>query len=316
MKNGVEFRIAISPYPALLRRVHFIAASLEHLGGAGVDYEIVVCVGGDVDPYNLYEAEPWSTLYPITWRWVSRDAFQRDGYWENARELFRQHGGRKYVSFINNDILFTGDFSDLIAQLDVFPAVAGVIAHRQPFGTPKEPPAVLWSKLFEGYGVAPAPLIYEHPGWNLLPGDDNPNDRLSPAYYNFAMVIAPFQMADKISGEMIAADDFAAANITTNKRFQVALTLSIQKHELPAISIPHRYNFPNDPLFEKRFPEELADVRFVHYTDRSVVHRDRDLESLAAVAALIARRDLTGSNEILRQRLEDLYPIVAAEEQG
>ena len=316
MKNGVEFRIAISPYPALLRRVHFIAASLKQLGGPGIDHEIVVCVGEDVEPYNLYESEPWSTLYPLTWRWAPREAFQRDGYWENARELFRQHGRRKYVAFINNDILFTRDFSDLISQLDASPAVAGVIAHRQPFGSPKEPPSVIWSRLFDGYGVTPAPLIYEHPGWNLLPGDDNPNDRLAPVYYNFAFVIAPYQMADKISGDMIAADRFAAANITTNKSFQVGLTLCIQKHGLPAISIPHRYNFPNDPLFEKKFPKELEDVRMIHYTDRSVVHRDKDLQSLGAVAALIARRDLTGSNEILRRHMEKLYPIVAEEELG
>ena len=44
------------------------------------------------------------------------------------------------------------------------------------------------------------------------------------------------------------------------------------------------------------------------------MHRENDFSDLEHVAALIRRRDLAGSNEVLRKRLEELYPMVAAEE--
>ena len=83
MKKLLEIRIPISPTPFFFRRVHFLVASLRRLGGAlADDLEFTVCVGGDVDPYNLYDAQPWSTRYPVTWRWVSRHHA-----YEQSREL-------------------------------------------------------------------------------------------------------------------------------------------------------------------------------------------------------------------------------------
>jgi hypothetical protein len=121
-------------------------------------------------------------------------------------------------------------------------------------------------------------------------------------------------MMNQISAEIIKADDFVTRSLTTFFRFQIALTLTIEKHKLPSRTIPLRYNFPNDPGFDQKYPNDLSDVRILHYLRCEVVHRERDFVDLTRVAALIQRRDLRGSNEVLRRCVEELYPAIKREE--
>jgi hypothetical protein len=121
-------------------------------------------------------------------------------------------------------------------------------------------------------------------------------------------------MMEKISAEIVAADDYVNRRLTTFFRFQIALTLAMQKHGLTSRALPLRYNFPNDWRFDEKYPKDLADVRILHYLRCELVDREKDFNNLANVEALIRRRDLRGSNEVLRRRLDELYPMIAKEE--
>jgi hypothetical protein len=306
----LEIRVPISPMPHFFRRIHFLAASLRRFGGAISDHCITVFVGGDEEPRNLYEALPWSGKYPIVWRWADREAFRRDSYWETSREVFRHPAKARYVMCVDADVIFVRDFSDLLTRLDHEPAVAGVIAHASPFRNPT--PLETWQSLAEAYGIPSLDADYEHTGWGFMARHEA--HRLTPVYFNFGMVIAPSEMMDKIGAGIADADKFVTENLDTFFRFQIALTLVIKKNQLPTIALPMRYNFPNDPGFDRRYPEELRDIRILHYLRCEIVHRENDFFSLEKVAALIKRSDLQGSNEVLRRCLNDLYSTIAKEE--
>ncbi len=310
MEQRLELRVPISPTPHFFRRIHFLAASLRRLGRGLADHEIIVFVGGDEDPRDLYQALPWSRNYPIIWRWADREAFRRDNYWETSREVFRHPTRARYVMCVDADVIFVRDFFDLLTSLDKIPAVAGVIAHSSPFydGVPAEK----WARLAQAYGVSVPEFAHEHTGWGFM--GSHPDFRLTPVYFNFGMVMAPAEMMNKISADIADADQVVTENLDTFFRFQIALTLVLQKHQLPTQALPLRYNFPNDPRFDKEYPNELNDVRILHYLRCEIVHREKDFDNLEKVAALVRRSDLTGSNEVLRQSLEKLFPIVAAEE--
>jgi hypothetical protein len=309
MSRLLEIRVPISPTPDFFRRVHFMAASVRQIGGALADHEFVVCVGGDEEPVDLSERLPWSKNYPITWRWVDRERFRADNYWETSREIFRRPARGKLVMCADADVLFVRDFSELLDNLQESPAVAGVIAHAPPFPKPSE----MWEQLCSDYGVSVPPSIHEHTGWGFMVKATE--HRYTPVYFNFGMVIAPAEMMNAIGEEIIAADDLVTTHLTTFFRFQIALTLAIQKKNLPSRALPLRYNFPNDPRFDRKYPDELAHVRILHYLRCEIVHRENDFTDLEKVAALIRRRDLQGTNEVFRKRLHELYPVVAAEEQ-
>ncbi|MEO6969355.1 MAG: class I SAM-dependent methyltransferase [Chthoniobacterales bacterium] len=307
MSVELEVRVPISPTPDFFRRVHFLAASLRQLERSIGSYLLVVCVGGDVEPHDLYEAEPWSKNYPIIWRWANREKFRRDGYWETSREIFRQPMHGRIIMCVDADVIFVRDFSDLLQELLAAPAVAGVIAHAPPVRGPAL--VELWPRLCAGYRVPLPPAIHEYTGWSFMT-----HDRMTPVYYNFGMVLMPAGLMAAVSAEMEPADDFVNANLETFFRFQIALTVAIQKAGLPSRALPLRYNFPNDPQFDARYPDELSEIRILHYLRCEIVHREENFRSLESVAALIARSDLRDSNEILRRRLAELYSLVEEEE--
>ena len=312
MKKLFEVRIPIGPTEPFIRRIHLIAASLRHLGPTMANHEIVVSVGEDVEPYNLYERYPWSQIYPITWRWVNREAYRQRSYWETYLDVFRQHPRADYVVRLDADALVIRDFAALFQQLEQRPAVAGMISWLPPFSKHPESPEEMWRKMFDGYGVPRAPLVHEHTAWELLTHD--PKDRYGPPYFNYGFLAAPYSLFDKLCVEVEPADRFTSANMRGNKRTQIAVALALQKHGLDSLILPVRYNFPNWDIFDAKYPEELENVHVIHYPRRDIVDRDRDFQNLGALAALIDRKDLTGSNEILRQRLEELYPAIEEEE--
>jgi SAM-dependent methyltransferase len=309
MSVELEVRVPISPTPDFFRRIHFMAASLRALEERIGSHLLVVCVGGDVEPDDLGEAEPWSKNYPITWHWADRERFRRNAYWETSREIFRQPIRGKIVICADADVLFMADFSDLLRDLEREPAVAGVIAHAPPFRDQYEE---TWRRLSAGYHTPPPSFDYEHTGWGFMVRQESL--RLTPPYFNFGMLAAPAALMETISLEIEKTDDFVMATLDTFFRFQIALTLMIQKHRLSVRALPVRYNFPNDPRFDAKYPQELSAVRILHYLRCEVIHREKDFRSRGSVAALIARQDLTGSNEIFRRKIAELYPVVVKEE--
>ena len=84
---------------------------------------------------------------------------------------------------------------------------------------------------------------------------------------------------------------------------QLALAIAIAKAGVPYISLPLRYNFPNQREFEELYPEELRQIRALHYLREDQISRKSDFASTAALRRFLGR-DLTGeTNEILRRAI-------------
>jgi hypothetical protein len=94
---------------------------------------------------------------------------------------------------------------------------------------------------------------------------------------------------------------------------QLALALSAARSGGKKLVLQPRYNFPNQRGFDEAYPDDLADIRFLHYLRTDTVDRDRDFASLDAMLRLVDRTDLDGSNEVLRQRVEKLLPLIQPE---
>jgi hypothetical protein len=308
MSYGLEVRVPISPTPDYFRRIHFMAAALRRMEDEIGAHLLVICVGGNTEPFDLHAAQPWSRNYPIIWHWADREKFRRESYWETSRDVFRQPVRARVVMFADADVLFVRPFAELLSELVDARAVAGVIAHAPPV---RSASSELWSNLARSYGVPALVAVHEYTGWNFMT-----KERFAPAYFNFGMVLTSASAMDTLGAEIIAADHFVSANLDTFFRHQIALTLAMQKVGLTSRALPLRDNFPNDPRFDKNYPDELARVRVLHYLRCDVVHRENDFRTLAAVKRLIARTDLTGSNELLRKTLAELYPAVAAGEKS
>jgi hypothetical protein len=320
----LELRTTISPTPYFFRRIHFMAASLRALGGELADHELVVSVGGEAPRQNLYVTQSWSNLYPITWRWVDPKAYARLGYRATNRDRAAHMARCRYVMMVDADVIFCRDFSELLDELGGAPAIAGVMAHGSPFSIPPTmaeayvnrvppgaPDSVYWDLLAEGFGVDPLPQTHIYSGSDAMFVEMG---QRGPAYFNGGMVLGPRPLMDQLCELYESAEDAVDQVMTTYFRPQLARTLAIRKAGVPYRLLPLRYNYPNDPGFDAKYPDELLQVVILHYLRNDILHRDEDFMNADRTARLVGRADLSGSNEVLRRRIAELHLVVAEEE--
>jgi hypothetical protein len=93
---------------------------------------------------------------------------------------------------------------------------------------------------------------------------------------------------------------------------QVALTLAIAATRSKAWALPMRYNFPNDPIAEQMYPEELNAVTVFHYLRTSVFDRQQIFVSAEQYEKFLGR-SLEGVNrrfqEAVRAIVGERYPF-------
>jgi hypothetical protein len=256
---------------------------------------------------------PWSRAYRIRWFWVDPARYRQQFFWATSEEMFRKPVDTRFLMFADADVIFVKDFSELFRRIEARPTIAGVMAHVPP--VPVRQTAGFWEKMFGEYGLGLPPQHYHHSITQYRPQLEK--IRLwpkVPAYFNFGMVLGTQREMAAVCGNILGARSFVEKRIDTFYHDQIALTLTMYKHGIEPWIVPLRFNFPNDPRFDEAYPQELAEIRALHYLRTAIVDRDRDFERLDSVEKLIRRADLEGSNEVLRRTLATLYCQVAAGE--
>jgi lipopolysaccharide biosynthesis glycosyltransferase len=201
----------------------------------------------------------------------------------------------EYVLMLDADIIAVDSFDELFAQPV---GLSGVIAHGSPFSDNHES---TWSRLFERYGLERPQFAHEHSGW-LSMFDDAPR-RFTPFYLNTGVVFGPTSVYERLFRPYFEAIDFVRQEMDSYFFEQIALTLAAERSAISTNVVPLRYNFPNQPEFDSNHAAELEDVRLLHFLRTPIIDRERDFFDYQSVVDLIARKDLSGSNEILRNRL-------------
>ena len=129
--------------------------------------------------------------------------------------------------------------------------------------------------------------------------------RMSPFYLNTGVVFAPREIFERLYGPYIDALDFVRSEIDSYFFEQIALTLALERAAIAVNALPLRFNYPNQPEFDQNHPMELADVRLLHFLRTPIINREDDFANYNSLIRLLARNDLTGSNEVLRNRLRE-----------
>jgi hypothetical protein len=299
----LEIRVPISPRPYFFRQVECLYRSAQACGGLTGDVRVVVSVGEDMEPYDIAATQPWSDTN-VLWRWVKREEFRKLGYHAAVLDRFKVESDATVVLFADADTLFVNNVDDLLESLQTVPAIAGVMAHVPPFVTR---PEETWETTFSKLGRRLPSDLHQHTGWGAM--FHRHDVRFSPIYYNFGAVFVPrhllSNLADAYHRQLVVAESADVGYFIG----QLALTLAIYKLDLPRIALSPRYNFPNDPMFEAQYPQDLADLRILHYLRLDEVQRDTIWRSQEETLAFINRRNLRPSNEILRRTVEKLWTM-------
>ena len=284
----LECRIPISPTPAFLNRVRLIAASLRHWYPE-TDLTIS-CYGSspallpdDIDAYWRYPTDAEFN------RWAGT----RSPYLATVMDTWKPPFYGDYILHLDADVIPIRPFPEWFDER----CLCGVQAHVPSLSDGA------WSMLFRDYGVTQPRFVHEYTGGGIMCQAGT----VGPLYFNSGVVFGRRELFERIAEPTLEAIDFLARQFPDSYWFdQQALALGIAASGVPARCFPLRYNFPNRGSFDRVHPEEVANMVFCHAMDTSIIDRDKDFESEAALESLCASTDLDGSNEVLRQRVSEL----------
>ncbi len=309
--KSLEVRIPISPRADYFNRIRIIALSIREFYP---DATIRVTIGSEAPPRDLSVELPWSRRLGVQWHWISASSFLQwkdteHPYIATMMERFQPPFCAKYVLMLDADVIAVRAFDELFEKPD---ALKAVMAHVSPFRVRGVPDAHVscWNQLYRDYGLAPPVFKYEVSGWRAMEAD--PVQRYSPAYFNTGVLFARAELLDRLHEGYMNALTFVRRNMDSYFFEQIALTLAIDALRIPVDVLPLRYNYPNQVEFDTLHPSELGDIRLLHFLRTQVVSRERDFETESATQMLASRKDLRGSNEILRRRVAALMEHVAS----
>ena len=296
----LEIHIPVSPTPLFINRVHYLAASLAVYGGNLGNYWIVVTVGSDEEPVDLYEHYPWSRKYPLEWRWMDKNLFREYSYFATRLKRFTYTYSAPVVLMLDADTMVTGGIDDLVAHVDKKQKFCGVVANASPVRD-----GFTWEKLFIAAGLGEVPYVCEHTGYNCTFFDET--RRLCPPYFNLGVLASPSAFVEKI-GRVIFAELGIVRKLEKFFRAQMSLCLAMQRLSIPWQEMSIKYNFVNHTNYLKRFAEEFKDVRIIHYLDKQHIDKDKDFASPDGINQLIQN----GSQDKVNAKFIELIKPVHA----
>jgi hypothetical protein len=263
-----------------------------------------ISIGDNCNAFDPALFLTWSNELNISWNWVAPADFAlwsttAHPYIATMMDRFKPPFRGDYILMLDADVVAVDAFDELFHE----PAgLCGVIAHGSPFLNNHE---ATWTHLFKGYGLSTPQFKFEHSGWISM-FDDEPR-RMTPFYLNTGVLFAGRDVYERLSNPYSDAIDFVRKELDSYFFEQIALTLALERAGIPTNVLPLRYNFPNQPEFDVNNPREFENVRFLHFLRTSIVDRERDFSTYDALMAFLSRKDLIGSNEMLRRRVKELH---------
>jgi hypothetical protein len=268
VRPSVEIHIPISPTESFFQQVHYLVVSLRQRGGKLRDSPVIVTVGEDCEPFDIGRKLPWTSHYPIEFRWVPRDLYRQHIYHATSVQRYGYKFQAPYVLLLDADLVLARNLNDLLERVAAEPAVYAIPAYSSPWANAGllhvRSDEEWWRVVFETAGLGEPPFLCEYAGYGAL---FTGSTRRCPPYFNQGVVLAPAPVMAAIGGVMYREMEAANRTVETFYRVQVALSLALLRQKLPWRPLPIRYNYiPALTQFVSVKPEEWNDARIVHYS--------------------------------------------------
>lgn len=260
--------------------------SVCHVGDGFASVPIEAYVSPDRDTPDREWVDHLESL-GIEWIDVDQRAFDAHSYAAATELRFCRPTGHDVIVLADADLFFTGSIGDAVATCAEDEAVLGVTAYRTPFTETSYPERAslgeleCWSDLFAKLNLASPRFTSTHPagyeeGW----ADDVSR---CPPYFNFGMVFVPSRLAADIGHRFIAELPAVRDVFSGMHSAQIALSTSLHRSKIDSKELPLRYNFPNQLPYIEEYPDEVADLRVLHYMNAKYFDKESDLDTVGSI---------------------------------
>jgi hypothetical protein len=292
--------IAGSPTAAFYSQVAAIVAALRALPWSRWEPAPHLYLGGDTDPAVLDRWRPH--LVDVAVSLVAPSRFAREGDWAQSDDVFNYAPrDADLLLAMDADVLPVGPLEEIVDVVAHGNVVAGTLAHAAFPGTSS--PADDWNRIADGLVTGTLAFDYEY----ALVRYPQPRDNRIPFYLNFGVVLFSRPAFERLVPSFLSLRAAVASRMQDDDfSAQVALALAIANTGVQALPLPMRFNFPNDPLAETLYPEELESVRAIHYLRTDRFDRHGIFASSDAFAQFLDL-PLEGANRLLQDAVRGLF---------
>jgi hypothetical protein len=305
----IEFLIPGSPTEAFYSQAAMFRLGLDSLGGIYARARIALCLGAGQQTDIPARWQPHLDRVDVCWAPV--DYFLRDGHPGTYRyEVLDPNCDVSVLCDADTLLVAAFDPGDLLAFV-ARPAIRGVIAHYPPplrdaagRDYSDRGPDDFWTLLAARTLGRDLPAEHHY----TLSSAQTP----CPFYVNYGFVLGQYELLRRLRAKL--AWLLPRIRETLANRFvdQMGLTLGCAAGDIPTEALPIRYNFPNDPVADARYPGELAAVKLIHFLRTDHFDRGRIFTSAAEFESFL-ELELTGSNLLFQKRVREItagsYPF-------
>jgi hypothetical protein len=234
---------------------------------------------------------------------VSDEEFARKNNWAQCdAALENAPGDADVLLSLDADTLPVAGFEDVLDRVAAGDLVAGVIAHYPP--PPGEDPRGDW--VCAANGLVTRPLTFPYVYSLLEPGYD-PHAGAAPFYVNGGVIFYGRRGFDRLVPHYLAMRESVASRMAfPDFSGQIAVTLAIAESGVSTCALPMRYNFPNDPIAQRLYPEDAANVVIHHYLRTTRFDRHRIFASAAAFNTFLTM-PLDGADAKVRDDVRRIF---------
>ena len=306
MNTKLDFLIAGSATDAFYSQIAFFRLSLDRLGGEYKNARLVAVLGNHKTETIPARWKPYYSNIEVVWAHKVGEENEHHRYQHYKRfELIRDDADLACIC--DADTLLIRPFPELIQSMISSPSIAGVLAHYHfPWSETSGDSVADWqffSKKVIGRGIKC------NNKYTLYSSD---SERLAPFYVNYGFIAGTPTLLRQLYKEDLTMVDTIDKEIEPFWSNQIALPLVISNLGLPTQSLPMRYNFPNDPIADEKYPEELKNVTLIHYLRKGVFDRHRIFATALEFNKFLNLK-LEGSNLTFQKHCFDLtkgkYPF-------
>jgi hypothetical protein len=308
-KPKIEFLLCGSPNDAFYSQTAMFRMALDSLGGIYQRARLVLCLG-DHKPARV----------PARWRPYLRNV---DVLWAPPEMFLKTGSGGGFrfdVMDASCDLSFMCDADTLILQavppddlqrMIKNPALRGVLAHYPPPLSDERgnDHSALGSVAFWNFI---ADKTIGHPIEQPYQYSLQTEPLACPFYLNYGVLIGNFDHFYALY-EQYKKLYMRIQQVINNRFFaQIGLTLGCAAGNIPTETLPMRYNFPNDPIADARYPQDLQQVIFMHYLRTNLFDRHKIFVDKASFDQFM-QTPLQGSNQVFQERVRQItgaiYPF-------
>lgn len=295
----LEFLLCGSLNDGFLSQIAFFRLCLARLGGDYARARVVAVLGDQTE--SALPARWEKYFKDIEVRWAHAPGTPNPGHAAQHNRRFDLLDLDADLSFLcDTDTALLRPMDRLVEQLLRAPALAGVIAHYHfPWPERDSRPEIDWPQLAQEVLGADLARPYRY---TLLPPESPPE---APFYINFGFLAGPPKMLGAFHRRDMEIRPHVVKHLGEWWAPQVSLALTCSELNIDTMALPMRYNFPNDPIADARYPVEREQIVLLHYLRENAFQRAMLFADEDSFRSFL-RRDLPGSNAIFQDLVKDV----------